>query len=929
MHRLKKVLAMFRGSPQQELDDELRFHLEKQIEANILSGMAPEEARRQALIAFGGVQQTRESVRDVRWSHFAGVLLQDARYASRLLRKSPGFTCIVVLTLAIGIGMNTAIFSLIDAVLFRGLPVSHPEQLVLVSYHARHRPKRISRWGYGYCGQQNSQTDSAGCSLSFPWLETVRQSNVFSGVAGFAGTDTLSLSGNGAATIINRAQYVSGDFFQTLGVRAQTGRTFLPEDDSAQSAPVMMLSYGYWQSAFGGSRDVAGRTVRLNGLPFTIVGVADKNFDGLVPGDRPDLYLPFAARPHLTPRWTPKEQGERAWWVAFVGRLKPEVSMKQAEAGLTLLFRDQTEHGSDPLFQTADDPRIVLAPAEKALDGERGETLMPFWILMMAVGLVLLIACANIGGLLLSRATARTREIAVRLTVGARRTRLMSQLLMESLLLSILGGGLGLLIGRWGSRLLVSFAGNGDRPLPFTPHLDGRVLAFTFGVSVLTALLFGLAPILHSLRVDLAPALKSGSGALDVFSGRRRWYSMGNLLVVAQVTLALVALASAGLLVRTLRNLKGVNLGFDASNVLVFSINPSLAGYKPTEIEGLYRDLQEKFAALPGVNSVSYSWASLLGNSEWDTDFHPPGTPDNTRADSDVFPVGPNFFRVMRLPLKAGRDFNSADFAIQAQRAALPPGKDPDPKSPPLPAIVNETFARRFFPGTNPLGRHMEESLPEEAGKPRGPGWVVVGVAGDAKYDSLRRDIMPTMYIPWVGNGAFSIRASADPKQLIAAIRDIVNRRDSNLALYQIATESEQIEHQVLVEHLVAQLSTFFAVLALLLACAGIYGLLSYEVTRRTREIGIRMAIGAQQNNVIALVVKHGLALALVGGVVGIVASLGATRLLGSLLYGVHAGDPMTLTIVGVLLLLVALAACYLPARRATRVDPLVALRYE
>lgn len=928
MQLLNKLLRKFR-TQQHELDDELRFHLEKQIESNILSGMSPEEARRQALITFGGVQQTRESVREVRWSHFASVLLQDARYAWRLLRKSPGFACIALFTLAIGIGMNTAIFSLIDAVLLRALPVQNPEELVLVSSHARHRPKTHMHWAYGYCRQQRTETDSYGCSLSLPWFKTVQEANLFSGLAGFAGTDNISLSGNGPATIINSAQLVSGDFFKTLGVRAQIGRTILPEDDSAQASPAVVLSYGYWQSAFGGSRDAVGRTIRLDGVPFTIAGVAEKDFDGLVPGNRPDLYLPLSARPRLTPRWTPDQQDGGAWWLAFVARLKPGVPREQAEAALTLLFRNQTEHGSKPIFQAADEPKIALLPAQQALDGERSTTMEPLWVLMMAVGLVLLIACANIGGLLLSRATARTREIAVRLTLGARRRRLVSQLLMESLLLSVLGGGLALVIGRWGSRLLITFAGSVDKPLTFTPHLDGRVLAFTFGVSILTALLFGLAPIVRSLRVDLTPALKSGSSALEGFSGRRRWYTMGNVLVMAQITLALVALASAGLLVRTLRNLKGVDLGFDANNVLVFSLNPSLAGYKPTEVEGLYRDLQERFAALPGVRSVSYSWTSLLGQSEWDTDFHPPGTPDSTHADSYVFPIGPNFLQVMRLPLKAGRDFNSADFAIQAQRVALPPGKDPDPKSPPLPAIVNETFARRFFAGTNPMGQHIEDALPEDTTKPRGPGWVVVGIAGDAKYDSLRADIGPTMYIPWVGNGAFSIRASSDPKQLIPAIRDVVNRRDSNLALFRIASESEQIERQVFVEHMVAQLSTFFAVLALVLACAGIYGLLSYEVTRRTREIGIRMAIGAQQNNVIAMIVKHGLALALVGAAIGIVASLGATRLLGSLLYGVHAGDPTTLVIVGVVLLLFALAACYLPARRATRVDPLVALRYE
>jgi predicted permease len=404
---------------------------------------------------------------------------------------------------------------------------------------------------------------------------------------------------------------------------------------------------------------------------------------------------------------------------------------------------------------------------------------------------------------------------------------------------------------------------------------------------------------------------------------------MGNALVVVQVMLAIITLVSAGLMVRTLRNLKSVDLGFDPSNVLVFSLNPQQAGYQPAQLDGLYRDLQQRFAALPSVQSVTYSWTSLLGNSEWDTDFHPPGTPDSTKADVDVFPVGPNFFAVMRLPLKLGRDFDTPDFSIQAARAALPPGKDVDPKSPPLPVIVNETFVKRFLPGRNPLGQHIEEGLPEEPGKQRGPGWVIVGVAGDAKYSSLRTDIAPTMYMPWVGSAGFSIRSSGDPKQLIGAIRDIITRRDSNLAMYQVATESEQIDQQVFMEKLLAQLSSFFAALALVLACAGIYGLLSYEVTRRTREIGIRMAVGAQGRHVLSIVIRHGVMLALIGAVIGCAASFGVTRLLQTLLYGVRAGDPVTLIAVAVLLIAVSLVACWLPARRATRVDPLVALRYE
>lgn len=930
MKLFRNLLAPFRRTvPESNLDDELRFHLQKQVEANTAAGMSADEARRQALIAFGGVQQAREQVGEARWLHFAEVLFQDARYARRLLLKSPGFSGVVILTLALGIGLNTGIFSMIDAVLFRALPAKDPEQLVLVSYHAKHRPKTHMHWSYGYCQQNRLENDSRGCSLSLPWFQAVRQANVFSGVAAFAGTDRISLSGNGPATIINSAQFVSGDFFQTLGIRAYFGRTILPHDESAEAAPAAMLSYGYWQSAFGGSRETIGRTIRLNGLPFTIVGVAEKGFEGLVPGGKVDIYVPLSARPRLSPGWTPDQEDAGAWWLALVGRLKPDMPVKQAEAALTLLFRNETENGGKPLFQAADEPTLDLVPAQQALDGGRNKTLEPLWVLMMAVGLVLLIACANIGGLLLSRATSRAREIAVRLTLGARRTRLISQLLMESLMLSALGGALGLLIGRWSSRLLLALTNSGEMALPFTPQLDGRVLAFTFAVSMLTAVLFGLAPILRSLRVDLTPALKTGSGGFETVSARRRWYSTGNVLVIAQVTLALVALFSAGLLVRTLRNLKGVDLGFDPHNVLVFSLNPALAGYKPPQVAGLYDELRSRFAALPGVNSVSYSWTSLLGSNEWDTDFHPPGTPDNARADADFFPVGPGFFEVMRLPLRIGRDFTSADFAIQAQRAALPPGKDVDPKSAPLPVIVNETFVKRFFPKTNPIGQHVEEALPEEAGKARGPGWVVIGVAGDAKYESLRRDIGPTMYIPWVGNGSFSIRASSDPKQLIPAIRDIVNRRDSNLAMYRVFTEAEQIDQQVFIEHLVAQLSTFFAVLAVVLACAGIYGLLSYEVTRRTREIGIRMAVGAQRTDVVAMVVRHGLLLAVIGSVIGAIASLGASRLLQSLLYGVRGGDPATLLLVALALIAVSLLACYLPARRATRVDPLVALRYE
>jgi predicted permease len=503
-------------------------------------------------------------------------------------------------------------------------------------------------------------------------------------------------------------------------------------------------------------------------------------------------------------------------------------------------------------------------------------------------------------------------------------------LLIESLLLSLAGGALALLIGRWGSRVIILMVQTEpSEPLPFRTSFDWRVLAFTFAVALIAAILFGLAPALRSLRVDLTPALKSGSAASAGDLKQGRWFSLGSLLVVAQVTLAIVALMGAGLLLRTLTNLKSVELGFDPNNVLLFGVDPSLAGYKPAQIHSLNQELQEKFAALPSVKSVSYSWEPLLAGSLWDTDFHPPGTPDDHVADTDYMPVGPGFFEAMRIPLKTGRDFNAADYAITTARDSRPRDANPDPDAPPIPIIVNETFARKYLGNTNPIDQHMEEGMPQDKTEPRGSGWRIIGVAGDTKYEGLRADVRPVMYAPLSGGGSFTIRTAGDPRQLVPAIRDLVTRRDSNLAMYRVTTQIEQMNKQMHVERLLAQLSAFFGALALILACGGIYGLLSYEVTRRTREIGIRMAIGAQRLDVIRMVVRQGLILSVAGVIVGAAAAFGATRIMNTMLYHVKAMDPMTLVGVSLLLLLVSLVACFLPARRATQVDPLIALRYE
>jgi predicted permease len=929
----KNLLATFklRSKSERELDDEMRFHLEKQIELHVAAGSSPDEARRQALIEFGGVDQARENVRETRSTHFVDVIVQDTRYALRLLRKTPGFTSIAVLTLALGIGMNTAIFSLIDGVLFRTLPVHKAEELVLLKWHAHNRPLLMSQRGYGYCESHFDGTDYRSCSFSLPWLkEVAAQTNLFSDVAAMAGGGRINLSGNGPATILNGAQLVSGSFFHTIGIPASMGRTLLPADDDVSAPAVMVISYGYWKSAFGGTAETVGKTVRLNGVPFTIVGVMAKDFSGITAGDQIDVWFPLSSEARLDPGWTPKDDNYQYWKVNILARLNPGVQRKQAQTVLTSMFGNHTFNAPKPLFQAANDPGIDLPFAQQALYYPRTQVMNPLYVAMTAVGVVLLIACANIGGLLLTRSASRSREIAVRLTLGAKRGRIVTQLLIESLLLSLAGGGLGLLIGRWGSRAIILMVKTEpSEPVPFRASFDWRVLAFTFAVALIAAILFGLAPALRSLRVDLTPALKSGSAASAGDLKQGRWFSLGSLLVVAQVSLAIVALMGAGLLLRTLTNLKSVELGFDPNNVLLFGVDPSLAGYKPAQIHALNQELQEKFAALPSVKSVSYSWEPLLAGSLWDTDFHPPGTLDDHKADTDYMPVGPGFFAAMRIPLKVGRDFNAADYAITTARESRPRDANPDPNAPPIPIIVNETFARKFLGNTNPIDQHIEQGMPEDKTEPRGSGWRIIGVAGDTKYDGLRADVRPVMYAPLSGGGFFTIRTAGDPRQLVPAIRDLVTRRDSNLAIYRVTTQMEQMNGQMHVERLLAQLSAFFGVLALILACGGIYGLLSYEVTRRTREIGIRMAVGAQRLDVITMVVRQGVVLSLVGVAFGVAAAFGATRIMNIMLYHVKAMDPVTLVFVSLLLLIVSLLACFLPARRATRVDPLVTLRYE
>ncbi|HET9840327.1 MAG TPA: ABC transporter permease [Candidatus Angelobacter sp.] len=937
---LRRLREMIGGAGKRENDtaDELHFHLEKEIEQNIARGMTPEEARRRALIAFGGVDQTREALRAVHRGRLLEALRQDLRYGWRMLRKTPGFTAVAVVTLALGIGANTAIFSLIDAIIFRSMPIADPQSLLVLEWQAHKGPGNLSYRNFGDCDESHDGATPHGCSLSLPFFKQVQaESGVFSHVAAYTAIGQLDMSGNGPARMV-KGEFVTGDYFPTLGVQAHSGRLINAGDDGANAPAVAVLNYGFWQTEFGGVESAIGKTVRLNGVPFQIIGITDPRFDALTLSNKYDMIFPMAQRPAVVPNWKPRDDLADHWWLLTIGRLKPGVSASQAEAGVSLLFRNSISSVGKPLFKPDSDPRIKLAPATQVLGGTQKQALQPLYVMMLCVGAVLLIACANVAGLLLARSAVREREIAVRLAMGAKRSRIVLQFLTESLMLAVAGGALGLLVALWGARALMAMVSAGTpNPPIFSPQLDWRVLGFTAGISLLTGILFGLAPALRWSDVSLTSSLKSTeSGAIPGARGRQRRFTAGGALVAVQVALAIVVLVTAGLLVRTLNNLKSLNPGFDAQNVLLFGIDPRLAGYKGAQIDQLFIALQEKFAAIPGVTSATYSWIPFLSGGLWTTGFHRPGTPPPTKAEfesgaaekneveSDAYAVGPKFFSTWRIPFQSGRDFTAADFAVAA-------GNERDnPSTNPTPVIVNQEFARQYFPGKNPLGQIFGEQEPSGFGDAKAPGYLIVGMVANSKYNSLRREIKPVFYQPNVGGQAyFALRTGTDPLSLVPTIKNLVNQQSQDLAVFRISTETEAIERQVFTEKMTARLSSLFGILALLLACLGLYGLLSYEVTRRTREIGIRMAVGARQHNVIRLVLGKAVWLIVAGAIVGIGAALLVTRLLTSFLYGVKAGDPVTLAAVATLLGVVALAACYIPARRATRVDPLVALRYE
>ncbi len=854
---------------------------------------------------------------------------RDAIYGLRLLAKNPGFAAVAVLTLALCIGANTAIFSVINTVMFKALPVRDPNHLMLLEWTMRTGPKLHSHSSYGDCENQLQGSSHHGCSLSKPFLEEVREHGPFSSLAEFAGGGSMTVSGIGG---VHRAspQYVSGDYFRTLGVGAALGRVLIPADDKPGAPAAVVLTNGYWQRQFGADPSLVGKTLNLNGVPFTVVGVADAGFAYLTPGNVCDFSVALSQRRSLQVgwKWTPSQEDAGSWWIVSAGRLKPGVSVSAAENQLTSMFAYNLLHAERPIAKAEDQATIKLLPAQTGLTGLRGRISTMLYVLMVAVAIVLLIGCANVAGLLLARAAARQKEIAVRLALGAARVRLVRQLLTESITLSLMGGALGVLLAYWGARGLVDFAVNRtDSWFRFSADIDWRVLGFTLAATLLTGLLFGIAPALRSTHVDLTPALKDNAGGLG---GRQGRFRLGNILVVLQVALTVVVMVGAGLVVHTLQNLRSLDPGFATDNLLTFDVDATLTKYQGERLASLYRDLRDRFAAIPGVTAVSYSSSILLSGSLWSTDFHLPGTPPKLMKTADHMTVGPQFFEALKIPLLQGREFKPEEYELTAKAEADKKAR----ATVAVPAIVNEAFVRAYFPNVTPLGQAFGAYVPGVNGDPSpdetaSAGWQIVGVVRDVKYDSLRNSIAPTIYVPASEGGSFELRTSRDPIKVAPEVRAVVRQAGSDIPVVNIRTQTETIERQLYQERLVARLASLFGVVALLLAAIGLYGLLAHEVTRGTREIGIRVALGAPTGQVLGRVVRQGVMLAAFGLAIGAAGSLAVTRLLGSMLFEVKPGDPVTLIGVSLLLMLVALAACYVPAWRASHVDPLVALRHE
>lgn len=828
-------------------------------------------------------------------------LRQDVRYGVRMLAKSPAFTAVAVLSLALGIGATTAIFSIVDAVMLRSLPVAEPERLVGMQW--RSPEFRVSVSGFRMTDPATKETYSA--SFSGPAFQRLHaDDSLLSHTFAFYNLGNSNFVADGLADSVT-AQLVSGEYFPGLGMRAVAGRLLVPDDDRADAPPVLVISEALWRRRYGGQASAVGKVVKLNGTSFTIAGIVPRGFHGTIDyAAAPEVFVPLAFQVHVEDR--PRSSGNNeTWWLGMMGRLAPGVSMAQAQAALDVQFK-QAIADVTAAIEPKKIPRMTLVPGAQGQFEFRRRNAQSLQLFLGAAGLVLVIACANAANLLLARAESRQREVAVRLAIGSNRWRLVRQLLTESALLAATGGVLGVLLAAWCKDLLREWLPLTNVPAEMAVPMDWRVLAFAVGVCGLTTIVFGLFPALQTTRVDVISALRDGTRQQ---SGRRSLLSRA--LVVVQVALSVVVLVGAGLFLRSLAAIESIPVGFNPRNLVVFTTNAMRETTNRARAARMYEEIRERLEALPGVEAASSSDAPLLAGTMSNTLITIPGRGGFTGDLQFVFTlhVGGRFFETMQIPLLLGRTSTPQDDETTLKAV-----------------VVNESFAKSYLPGEQPVGKQVE--IARELRE-------IVGVVADAKYASLKSAPIRVAYIPFrqrlsaMRNMSFQIRTRSNAGTMAPLIRQVVQAVNPNLPVYALRTQEEYNRRAMENDRRFAWLSTFFGAIALVLTVIGLYGVMSYSVAQRTREIGVRMALGAQPVSVLSMVMTQGMRVAIAGLTVGLASALAAQRLLKTLLYGVTGTDPLTFAAIAVLLVAVALGACFFPARRAARVDPLVALRYE
>lgn len=858
----------------QQLDDEMRFHLDRQIEQNIKNGMSPEDARLAALKSFDRFDQSKEESRDARGVSLVENIIRDVSYSSRVLLKNFGFTFVVILTLALGIGANTAIFSFANGILLRPLPYPQSDRLTSINETALKRG-----------------VDSM--SVSYPnYLDWKEQNTVFESMGTyFSGSTRFALSGAGEPISI-RGGRISYGTLETLRVSPLLGRSFTANEDRPEEDGVVILGYDLWQTNFGGDPNIVGQKIVLSNRPRTVVGVMPRGFRFPAIAE---LWVPLAL---TTQTFTRTDHG-----LSSIARLKDGVSVDEAQAEMhNIAARIEQQN---PV--TNEGLGVKVTSLHDYLTGDYREALL---ILLGVVGCVLLVACVNVANLMLARATARQKEFALRAALGAGRWRIVRQLLVESLLLALVGGALGFALSIWALRLLLTSI---PVQLPFWMNfgVDMRVLGFTIAVTVLTGLLFGVAPALQTSRVDLNDTLKEGGRGTVGARGRSR-----SLLVVTEIALSLMLLVGAGLMIQSFLRLRRVNVGLDPTNVLVSSFHLPQAKYREPEQRGaFFKQLLERIGALPGVKATSATATLPLSGGNWGRSLTVEGYPVLAVGQAPMIQhtvVTPGYFRTMGIPVLAGRDFTDSDTTASQ-----------------LVTIVDERLAREYWPNQSPIGRRIRFGPPED----NEPWHTIVGVVGTVRHERMQEDTRKSVYLPHaqmpVGGMAVMTRTSSEPKELVAAIRREVGQLDPDLPVSKVMTMNEVIDEAIWQPRLYATLFAVFACGALLLALIGIYGVMAFLVQTRTHEIGVRMALGATARDVFKLIVGRGMKLTFIGVLIGIAGAAAVTRLMHSLLFNTSATDPIVFILISLLLAVAAFLACYIPARRAAKVDPLIALRYE